>query len=84
MTRCTNRRGARPRYCAAQIYRHQDDAFGRSVPIGCRDAPKATDLPKPAKASRRAADWATLTGIVSAIAFILGGVAGIVLLMVFF
>ena len=32
----------------------------------------------------RAADWATLTGIVSAIAFILGGVAGIVLLMVFF
>ena len=42
------------------------------------------DLPKPAKASRRAADWATLTGIVSAIAFILGGVAGIVLLMVFF
>lgn len=32
----------------------------------------------------RAADWATLTGIVSAMAFILGGVAGIVLLMVFF
>lgn len=32
----------------------------------------------------RAADWATLTGIVSAVAFILGGVAGIVLLMVFF
>ncbi len=32
----------------------------------------------------RLADWATLTGIVSAVAFIVGGLAGIGLLMVFF
>ncbi len=32
----------------------------------------------------RLADWATLTGIVSAAAFILGGLAGIALLIVFF
>ena len=32
----------------------------------------------------RLADWATLTGIVSAAAFILGGLAGIALLVVFF
>ena len=32
----------------------------------------------------RTADWATLTGIVSAACFILGGLAGIVLLVVFF
>ena len=32
----------------------------------------------------RTADWATLTGIVSAACFILGGLAGIALLAVFF
>ena len=32
----------------------------------------------------RLADWSTLTGIVSAATFILGGVAGIALLVVFF
>ncbi len=32
----------------------------------------------------RLADWATLTGIVSAVAFIVGGLAGIGLLVVFF
>ena len=30
------------------------------------------------------ADWATLNGIVSAFAFIVGGVAGIMLLVLFF
>ena len=32
----------------------------------------------------RTADWATLTGIVSAACFILGGLSGISLLVVFF